>query len=195
MRQIACGLAALTGVLILAGSAQAQPLAATYKGVLFGTNDAFTAVFHYDTKDLSPSLFASGYLDGKPGTLQSATYSDPFRSMTFTTPGSFSKGEYDSTVYDENGAVTEVDTVHAYSISTSSGLVSLTFGGANDMGIVTFDSDGLDYAELDPQSFTLTKDVVSPVPLPSGAPMLASALVLFGLLGHARSRWSAGTAG
>ena len=89
MRPFARGLATLTTVMVLGGGAQAQPLVATYTGVVFGTNDAFSAVFRYDTKDLVPSPFATGYLEAKPGTLQSATYSDPFRTFTFTTPGSF----------------------------------------------------------------------------------------------------------
>lgn len=182
--------------LISTTGVEAQPLEATYTGVLWGTQDAFTATFHYDTKDLVPSPGNSSYLDAKSGTVQWATYVDPFRSFTFNNPTSFSKGEYDSIVYDASGdgSISEIDTVHDYAISVSSGYLSLTFGGVGDTGLVTFGADGLDYANLDPKSFLLTKDLapaVSPVPLPPGAPLFAGALLLVGLVGRATLRSAA----
>lgn len=188
MHLFALGLVSATALMALGSSAEALPLVATYTGVLFGTQDAFTAAFHYDTKDLAPSPGNTAFLDAKSNTVQWATYADPFRSLTFTLSSSFAKGEYDSVVYDENGAMVEVDTVHEYTIQANTGLMSLTFGGVNDMGLVTFGPDGTDYAELDPQSFRLTRDVVSPVPLPAAAPLFCGALLLCAVVGHAHGR-------
>lgn len=182
MRRMFHALTAVAALFALNGAARAQPLSATFTGFLSGTADPFTATFRYDTEDLQPSPYAPGFFNAAGGTLQSISYTDPFRTLTLTTPGSFSEGRYDSAIYDEDGTLVKVDSVTAYALSSSAGMASLSFGGVNNGGIVTFDSDGLAYALLETSSFTLSTDAVATVPIPSSGVLLVGGLALFGLM-------------
>lgn len=174
---------------LMAQGAEAQPIVATLSGIVSETGDPFTAAFHYDTVDLVPSPDNASSFDARSGSSQWATYTVAARSVTFDSADFFSIGEYPSVVYDPDGsgAVDRIDTAHAYTIAGSAGLLSLTFGGADTMGLVTFGRDGVDYATLEPDSFSSSGETVSPVPLPGSALLFGGAVMLLGFASRART--------
>ncbi len=197
MRQYLMSLTVSGALLCGVGTgAQALPLVATFTGYLEGTSDPFVATFHYNTRNLVTDEYDSNYLDGKPETTQWATFTSDSQTLTFYNFSefpdgytySFTKGEYDSVVYDDNGdgGISEIDTVHTYSIYGPQGYLTLTFGGANDGGEYVLGADGLNSVNLDPTSYALTKDVVSPVPLPPSILMFGGALMALGVAGYRR---------